>query len=183
MRVDGLHNTQVGAQGGDRLAGTAQQNGSWRGEALSVQKSTATLLADAAEELTFSQAEREEEKDVSERRVHAAGPTNIPKIQEIMEYLDRMGDPDDQARLKELTAKLSGSGGSDPGQAAAALFGDVSKQFLALSHALHHFEGEGGDAETAAAIRDALETLHDDRGPEIRARPQQRLRPPCLRRG
>lgn len=169
MRVDGLHNISVGTQGDDRLAGTAQQNGSWRGEALSVQKSTATLLADAAEELTFSQAEREEEKDVSERRVHAAGPANIPQIQEIMEYLDRMGEPDDQAKLQELTAKLSGSGGADPGQAAAGLFEDVSKQFLALSHALHHYEGEGGDADIAASVRDALESLHDDRGPEIRA--------------
>jgi type III secretion protein W len=169
MRVDGLHNTQVGTQGDASLSGTTQQSGSWRGETLSVQKSTASLLADAAEELTFAQAEREEEKEISERRIHGAGPTTIPQIQEIMEYLDQMGEPNDQAKLQELTAKLAAAGGAGAGEAAAALFGDVSKQFLALSHALHHFEGEGADPEAAAAIREALEDLHDDRGPEIRA--------------
>lgn len=169
MRLEGLQNAQVGTQNGDGLSATRQQTGSWRGETLSVQKSTATLLADAAEELTFAQAEREEEKDISERRVDAPGAANIPQIQEIMEYLEQMGDENDQAKLEELAAKLRSSGGAGAGQAVANAFDDVSKQFLALSYLVRHFEGSDGDEGALGEIRATLEELHEDRGPEIRA--------------
>lgn len=169
MRLEGLHNAQVGAQNEDGLSATPQQTGSWRGESLSVQKTAATLLADAAEELTFAQAEREEEKDISERRMDAPGAANIPQIQEIMEYLEQMGDENDQAKLEQLSAKLRASGGAGAGQAVADAFGDVSKQFLALSYLVRHFEGGGGEGDALDEIRAALEELHEDRGPEIRA--------------
>lgn len=169
MRLDGMLGSQVGPRGDDRLGGMTQQQGSWRGETVSVQKSAASLLADAAEEMTFAQAEREEEKEISERRVHTPGVTNIPQIQEIQEYLEQMGEESDQAKLEELASKLAGAGGQGARELAAGAFGDVSKQFLALGHALRHFEGEGGDPEVAERLREAIEDLHEDRGPEIRA--------------
>lgn len=168
MRVDGLHNPQMGAQGDDRLNTATQQQGAWRGETVAVEKSAASLLADAAEEMTFAQAEREEEKDVSERRVRGAGLMNIPQIQEIMDYLALLGDQSDQAKLEELTSKLASSGGMGAGQAVKDAFDDVSKQFLALGYALHQFE-QNGDTDAAALVRDAMEDLHEDHGPQIRA--------------
>lgn len=167
MRVDGGQFSQMGSQI-DGGAGGASQQGVWRGESLSVISAASSPLADAAEELTFAQAEREEEKDVSERRVRPAGPAQVPQIQEIMAYLELLGDEDHQAKLDELASKLRASGGAGGGQAAREAFGDVSQQFLALGYLLRRFEDEG-EAAAAAKLRDDIEALVDDHGPAIRA--------------
>lgn len=166
MRVDGAQFSQVGPQADG--AGGAATRGSWRGETLTVSSSPSSLLADAAEEMTFAQAEHEETKEVSERRVRSAGSTQIPQIQEIMAYLELLGDRDDQAKLEELTSKLRESRGFGGGQAARDAFGDVSQQFLALGYALRRFEDED-DAAAAATLREELEALVEDHGPAIQA--------------
>lgn len=169
MRVDGAQFSQAGLQGDGRAGDAAAQQGSWRGEAVMVQASAASLLADAAEELTFAQAEREEEKEVSERHVRPESSTTVPQIQEIMAYLQLMGDDAArQGKLEALTARLRGSGGAGAGHAAREAFADISEQFLALAYVRRRCEEEGEPA-AAAAVAEDLEALVEDHGPAIRA--------------
>lgn len=167
MKIEGAQFGQLGLQAGDQPAHAEGRQGSWRGETLTVQKSAASLLADAAEEMTFAQAEKEEEKDVSERKVHAPRGMEIPQIQEIMNYLELLGDENDQEKLQELLAKLKGAGGGDAAGIARGSFGDPSRQFLALGFATRHFEAEGGDPELAAGLREVLEEFHEDNAQAI----------------
>lgn len=162
MRIDGVQHGQVSLQGDVGGQSVDAQRGSLRGETVTVEKSATSMLADAAEELTFAQAEREEEKDISERKVHVPRGLEILQIQEIMNYLRALGDGDNQHKLEKLVASLKGSGGAAAGQMIREAFGDVSQQFLALNYLVGHFEGKGGDPELAAALREELEALHEE---------------------
>lgn len=167
MKIEGAQFGQIGLQGGDQPSHAEGRQGSWRGETLTVQKSAASLLADAAEEMTFAQAEREEEKDVTERKVRAPRGLDIPQIQEIMDYLELLGDGNDQEKLQELVSKLKDSGGRDAAGSARDAFGDPSRQFLALGYAVRHFQGEGADPELATGLAQALEEFHEDNAQAI----------------
>ncbi|WP_142848247.1 type III secretion system gatekeeper subunit SctW [Telmatospirillum sp. J64-1] len=159
MKIEGAQFGQL--QGGaNDAADAAPQQGAWRGETVTVERSIASQLADAAEELTFSQSEKEEEKEVSERKMQAPRLAELMQVQQIMDYLSLLGGEHNQEKLKELVARLSN--GARPGEAVGEAFAEPAKQFLALNYALRHFEEQGGPEELLASLRQQLEELNED---------------------
>ncbi len=105
--VSQLHHGLTGTQQ------TTQKTGEWNGLKVTAGNDPASLLADAAEELTFAASEKVE-KDVSvrkkpdkEKRLAAVAPPE----EALAEMQQRMGK-----RLDELLAKLK-SGNGSPGRA------------------------------------------------------------------
>jgi len=125
-------------------------------------------LGDAAEEISLHMAEKTEDKHHAERKVKPERPMELMRLEEILEMLQQTQDPNAQAKLEELAAKLL-SGQRSPRQQAAQAFGDVSQQYLALQYALRKGEQEGAAPELLESLRDALADLEIESGPRIRA--------------
>lgn len=125
-------------------------------------------LGDAAEEISLHMAEKTEDKHHAERKLRPERPVELLRLGEILEMLQQTQDPNAQARLEELAARLL-SGQGSPRRQAARAFGEVSQQYLALHYALRKGEQEGAAPELLESLRDALAELELESGPRIRA--------------
>ena len=125
-------------------------------------------LGDAAEEISLHMAEKTESKHHAQRKIKSERPVELMRLEEILEMLQQTQDPNAQAKLEELTARLL-SGHGSPRQQAAQAFGDVSQQYLALQYALRKGEQEGAAPELLESLRDALADFEIESGPRIRA--------------
>lgn len=143
----------------------AHATGSYEGRAVAAQPNAMSLLADAAEELTFSFSELRE-KSLSERKLKSSDRSNAAeKIQEWVEKVQGIGEED----LTEFLRKFREAGG-DP-QALKQLLqqyggGDAAEEHALLSFARDMCE----DApDLVQILDDALATLDAERGEEVRA--------------
>jgi type III secretion protein W len=143
------------------------QTGSFRGETV-VPKDIASILKDAAEEITMGNSEKAEEKMFTDLKIGAEAPIQVQKIQEINEYLDAAKVFDDPKKLADLAKRMQ-SGGENPRELARQQTGDPTQQFMLLQYALVDGEAKGVSAAVLDDLRDALADLEMDAGPQIRA--------------
>ena len=148
-------------------AGTSR-SGTLLGQTVVQMSHEISSLGDAAEEISLHMAEKTENKHHAERKVKAERPMELMQAAEILEMLQQTQDPNAQAKLESLVAKLL-SGQGSPRQQTAQAFGDVSQQYLALQYALRKGEQDGTAPELLESLRDALADLEIESGPQIRA--------------
>ena len=152
---------------------TPMQTGAWKGEQLEVMDTSRSVLADAAEEITMTLAEKAEEKRLDERKAEPQKEVDLQKIEEVMLYLEQMQGKGAESKEKlEETAKKILQGkrdGNSPREEARRSFEDVTEQFMALSYAAQMGKQQGASAERMEAIHEAIAELEDDFGPQIHA--------------
>ncbi|MDR2390616.1 MAG: type III secretion system gatekeeper subunit SctW [Planctomycetota bacterium] len=159
-RLDGMAGFSPADVGGE----AAPVRGEWNGLAVSVSDDPASLLADAAEELTFSASEKVE-KDLSERKK----PEKRERIKEVVpppEVLQQMRERQ-RERLQKLLAEIKASGGN-PVAFRQALdgFPDPTDRHAALLWLEEQLSDAPALAGAAAVERERLEA---EAGPEIQA--------------
>ncbi|MBC05426.1 type III secretion system gatekeeper subunit SctW [Thalassospira sp.] len=164
--LEGVQSANIQNQNSGPQSDIGQRTGSWQGQNVSVRQNPTSMIADAAEEMTFAASEKEEAKGIQERTVKQAASRQIPTVEKINEYIQTANEAFDQGKLEQLIAKLRS--GTNPFEAASA-FGDITDQYAALSSAYHELEAEGGFDDILEQLQDAIEELDDDFGPDIRA--------------
>jgi type III secretion protein W len=148
---------------GEREA-SAPARGEWNGLAVSVSDDPASLLADAAEELTFSASEKVE-RDLSERKKPEKGE-KVRRIVPPAEALQRMRERH-REKLEGVLAAIRASG-RDPAAFRRALdgFSDPTERHAALLWLEERLADSPSLAEAVAGERGRLEA---EFGPEIQA--------------
>jgi type III secretion protein W len=148
-------------------ARSGQATGSHRGEQVSQVQDAMSLLADAAEELTFSASETVEKK-TTERKAKKKGRDGLERVQFYVDKLPDMGDP---RKLRQLWMNVKSQppkSAKDLRQQVGREYGDVSHQHAALSYMLEMAEEEG-NVGLKDLCAQALAELEKEHGPEIRA--------------
>ena len=146
----------------------AKAQGQYRGQNVTV-RDTASLFADAAEELTFASAEKVETK-LAKRKIGKGNPMDKSALERTEFYLKQLPDLGDAQKLNQFTDHLKQQKGLTPGQAldqAKAFFTDISHQFAGLSFARDSLDLE--DEELKSVLTQALDLLEKKHGQEIRA--------------
>ncbi|MDR1360281.1 MAG: type III secretion system gatekeeper subunit SctW [Deltaproteobacteria bacterium] len=143
----------------------AVQAGSFMGEAVLVDKDALSLLADAAEELSFSASENVEKKLTERKEGRDVKGTNL---QRILFYVDQAGDMnrDDLEMLLRRLAGLKDAGSAKILNIVRQAFRDPANRHAALSYAGEKLDraelaGENGAAlrrEIAAALEELVRT-------------------------
>ncbi len=132
-------------------------------------ESEASVLGDAAEEISLHYAEKAESKHSSERRKELLRPPPLlspEAIEKLFEDIDDEGEG--RRKLLYFVKRVLGGQGS-PGQQALSMFARPSAQHLALQYALQQGEREGTSEVILSDLREALEDLQMEHGPRIRA--------------
>lgn len=169
IRIDGNPLGQTGlsqapAQG---QAQAESRTGSFQGELASV-KDEASVLADAAEEISLHHSEKAEQKHFSERECKAEQPLAVLQAQEIMDYLQACQAFDDPQKLVALAKRMQSSQ-ENPRELARQQSRDPAQQYMLLQYALQDGERGGAAPEALEELRDALADLEMESGPRIRA--------------
>ncbi len=152
--------------------GAATQTGAFMGEMVEVEKSPQSLLADAAEELTFGASE-EVERTLAERKETAKKESR--SLEAVMMYIkdaEDLGNGEADKFAKQLTAMMrNGLGGIL--RFTENRFSDDTSAHAALSYALATVDESSLGPEELAEFRDlvsqALDKLESERGRAIRA--------------
>jgi type III secretion system YopN/LcrE/InvE/MxiC family regulator len=157
----------------------AEKLGRYGGEEVRV-TTASEKLAEASEELGMSVAHRVDKKTLQQREVRLGRAANIEALARISEYLDRLPDMPDDAKLKSLVEELEsylmrtserGGGGPTKNDVLAALQrfdADPTHQFAALDIAASYFAGV--DEAMEAALEDAkMEFEREDLARDVRA--------------
>lgn len=142
-------------------------SGAFMGHAATVVIDPMSLLADAAEELTFS-VDTTDEFELSEREEE----DKALKSQEerLRLYKDLMHQAGKTEELNQLVSQLLHSRTkSDVMRQVRERFPDSSDAFAALDHALEELEKKGAPGESVQAVKDAREELLAAEGPAVRA--------------
>jgi type III secretion protein W len=147
------------------LPGGSEVDGDYRGMAVSKQEDAADMLADAAEELTFSASETVEKKTTERKK-----KTDMPKVSalEAAEMMaQKLKDMNPQQLQKILQQiKDAGADGAKIRQLLKDNFKEPVMQHLALSFALGQ---SGDDPEMKEVLEQVQKDLETEHGPEIRA--------------
>jgi len=148
------------------------QQGKLRGQTVTRQPSLQSLIADSAEELTFSVSETVEKK-LSKRKMSGSKESSLADAVAKAEfYLKQIPDLDSPERLLQFLEHLKQQGNNNPDQLrqqAKKFFQDPSQAYAALSFAMESLQEEGGDPELVSALNRAMEKEMDEHGPVIRA--------------
>lgn len=172
-RID-VHNIGTTTQGGGFDVGqayTALQGrvGNLFGEQILVKpKDTASVLADAAEEISMAHSEKVENKVFSDRKFEIESPMDLMGVREIQAYLRAAGKLDDQAKVEQLVKNLLTSRG-DPRELVRQQSRDPAQQYVLLQLALHEAREGEQPREIIERLQDALADLEMESGPRIRA--------------
>lgn len=174
IRVDNSTTQQLGDRQDDNLADDpSSQDGVWRGANVQVTATPDDLLTDAAEEITFGHSEHVESHKLEEREIEEEPPLELPRLDEILTYLESSGKDDQQEKLKQFLEALKRNAqqnnGTSPREESRRQFGNETEQFLALSYAAQSLQQEGGNDALLAQVRESLQELHEDAGSRIRA--------------
>lgn len=134
----------------------------------------ASMLGEAAEEISLFYSESAESKHVAERKKELARPRSLMSSQAIESYIDdaegEEGEDgqDGSRKLKHLIERVM-SGQGDPGAHVRHAFLRPTSQYLALQYALQQGEQGGSSEQLLGSLRDALDDLEMEHGPRIRA--------------
>lgn len=168
-------NFQVNAQNTAARLGGPDQNrtgadvaGTLLGRTATVADSPMSLLADAAEELTFG-VDTTDDFEISERKERKTSEdAQAERVALYKELMHQAGKGEALDRLKDgLRAR---QGKEDALREALSHFPDPSDAWAALSDALREFESDPSvPPETLAGIRAAIAELEAAHGPAIRA--------------
>lgn len=132
-----------------------------------VVSSPMSLLADAAEELTFS-TDTTDEFELSERKEKDQIEDNLAKRVELYQQLmHQVGKSQAMKTLDQILRTVRTP--VEARKQAERHFPDPSDAWAALSETLKNLEKDGADPTGIAAVRTARDTLEAERGPEIRA--------------
>ena len=157
----GTQGPAPGAQGGEAVTG------SFMGQAAAMISDPMSLLADAAEELTFS-VDSTDEFDLEERKED----DSALKAQEerVKLYKDLMHETGKTQEMDRLVDSLRNSKTKQEAlRQVRERFPDSSDAWAALDYALEKLEKEGAPEEVIAAAREARDALMEEEGPAIRA--------------
>jgi len=144
--------------------------GSYRGQQVAVEEDPLSLLADAAEELTFGASEQVEKK-VGERKLKSE--QHIVKVAHTEESELRtqtLKDLDPEA-LKKFLAQLKETGANADAikDLAQRTFEDPTQRHAALSEALKQLSEDATYADLSQAVDTVLTQFEATEGPQIRA--------------
>ena len=157
FRIDGgLGPHGLGDLHGDKAAG----QGSLAGLAVTVGSSTQSLLADAAEELTFS-VDNTDELDLKERKEEkTAGPELLERVRL---YQDLMRQSGREEEIQRLASSLKNCANArDVLERASQSFPDPADAYAALSEI-------ADDSASGPFVKEALAELEKTEGARIRA--------------
>jgi type III secretion protein W len=169
MSVDFSINTQFARQGQDAGAASAgsAMTGTFMGRQAAAVASPMSLLADAAEELTFA-VDTTDEFELSDRKERKKPSESL--IERVQMYQEMMHEAGKTRDMDELTRRLRQGGGKDQAlREAREHFPDPSDAWAALSGALDTLEREGADASVCDGVRAAMDELRAQEGPAIHA--------------
>ena len=168
IRIDGNPLGQSGLGQAPPQGQQAQtRTGSFQGELVTV-KDEASVLADAAEEISLHHSEKAEQKRFAERDCKAEQPFAVLQAQEIMAYLEAAQAYDDPQKLADLARRMQ-SGQENPRELARQQSRDPAGQYMLMQYALLDGERAGADPEALDELRDALADLEIEAGAQIRA--------------
>lgn len=130
-----------------------------------------SLLAEAAEEMTFALSEKVEKK-LSERNAGSKTHLRASATEVAERFVNLMADAQSGRKLHEFMDALMGKGDpteADVRQLVSKFFDDASDQFAALSYAEEMLSTEGGHEPLLASVRGAKAALLEQAGEAIRA--------------
>lgn len=144
--------------------------GNLRGEQVLVvlTKDAASVLADAAEEISMLHSEKIEKKNFADRKFRIDSPMDLMGSREIQAYLRSAGLLDDKARMQDLARRMQAQR-SDPRELARQLSRDPAHQYVLLQFALDDAITNKAPREVIERLQDALADLEMESGPLIRA--------------
>ena len=162
--------------GADTAAAAGMGTAEIHGEKVRVHlKNMQSILEDAAEELTFVNSEKVE-KDMAKRKINSRSAKSIEAVaaaERIRAYLDKVPDLEKTKRLSAFIEDLRHNAHSysqdDYRQAAREFSDDETHQYIALLSAHQQLQEEGGDEEQLRVLGRAIQELHQEHGPAIRA--------------
>lgn len=130
----------------------------------------ASMLADAAEEISLHHAETAESKHVAERKKELARPRSLMSPEAIESYIEDTEEDEegDSSKLMNFVQRVMGGQG-DPAVHARLMFLRPASQYLALQYALQRGTREGSSEQALEGLREALDELEMEHGPRIRA--------------
>ena len=170
MSIDfSINNTQMSSMASSASTNTnAQVTGSFSGSQAVMVESPMSLLADAAEELTFA-ADTTDEFELEERK--EKDKTEEAFAERVKLYQDLMHEAGKSQELNQLKDSLrSKEGREKAAREALSRFPDPSDAWAALSEA---YEDLRNDPSVPSAvidgIRQGLDELEAEHGPQIRA--------------
>ena len=150
---------------------TRGAEGEYRGRKVVHRIDVRSLIAEAAEEISFSFSERVE-KTLPGRKIIPKSGRMTRAMERARDHLARLPDLENTERLQEFLELLKSRGEwTLPGilRDARSFFRDVSHRHAGLSFAREMLEGEEGFEALRDGVGKALGTLEADWGPEIRA--------------
>lgn len=133
-----------------------------------VPEDAASVLTDAAEELSLYAAEKLEHKSLDEREVETEKPIDLMHIDEIAAYLEAAKLLDNPQELTRVAKQLQ-SGQGNPRELARRESRDPTQQYMLLQYAAQDGLKNGTAPEILDELLDALADLEVEYGPQIRS--------------
>lgn len=75
--LEGVQSANIQNQNSGPQSDIGQRTGSWQGQNVSLRQNPTSMIADAAEEMTFAASEKEEAKSIQERTIKQAASRQI----------------------------------------------------------------------------------------------------------
>lgn len=144
--------------------------GSYRGERVVQIRDQASLLQDAAEELT-SQLGEGEEKTLAKRKMGEKARKEGPMIQNVQQALETLGDmdKDEFERILQTLLRMRTADWRELRKQSQKHFSEPAHEYAALQALLEALQAEGAPAEQIQAAETALQQLAQEQGPAIQA--------------
>ncbi len=167
MGIESVQNTFQTFTDQGISSGVRQAEGSFLGNTVQVAPSPAELLADAAEELSFS-ADTTDDFELEERKVkEQSDQAMAERIRLYQELMHQAGKSEQMNSLRDsLRTRADSRRALDK---AREYFPDPSDAWAALHEVREQLRSEGADAEILRNIDSAIFDLEQEEGPAIRA--------------
>lgn len=142
-----------------------QESGSWNGTQVNQKPDAMSLIADAAEELSFG-AQETEEKSISERKLKDSGTAErFAKVEKLLERTEDLHKSDLQRLLDTIK---TGKALDQAIQNFNENFPDPTHRHAALSYLLENLTGEEF-ADARATLQKSIAALMEAEGPAVLA--------------
>lgn len=138
--------------------------GEYRGEGVAHKSDVMSLIADAAEELTFGASETVEKK-LSKRKLTDGRELRTRATEKAEAYLKKLAETPELQKLKQFVEHLKKQGDISPEQLmqeVKGFFKHTSHQFAALVYAKKMLTEEGGKEKLLNAVQSALDKSLDE---------------------